>query len=294
MGNEYNMETITCFSGECGYCTSCSGSIGMKAVDYISPVELYKRNTGEEPPSQIIVKDPRQLYIKMLKTSEEFRNSKSIQMWEKFTKFLNNRYKLFNKSYIYDDIKNSHIEFLNGCKEEGKIYGEKRCMKLSPEEINDFIYMGKVDPKNLYGKVWCSGGGYYDLDARRRQANLKDEDYEIYFDKFSDYLVKVKEEMKGYGGVLGGYNSNGNLPLKFTIHGEEYTFTNNQSAMCDNVECSLMCHCMINWDCPENYRGEKKPRHNSFYYSAIISKIPKYTKNMKHELCLLCVKDAVK
>ena len=101
--------------------------------------------------------------------------------------------------------------------------------------------------------------------------------------------------MKGYGAVLGAYNRLGDVPMKFNVHGEEYTFTDDYRVCCDNVECSLMAHCMMNWDTPPaNYTGEKKPRHNSFYYSELISKIPKYTKNMKHELCLLCVKDAAK
>ena len=66
---------------------------------------------------------------------------------------------------------------------------------------------------------------------------LKNEDYEAYFDKFSDYLVKVNEDMKGYGAVLGAYSRLGDVPMKFNVHGEEYTFTDDYRVCCDNVEC---------------------------------------------------------
>lgn len=284
----------TCFSGECGLCTECSGKAGTKEVEYMSPSELYKENTGKDVPPPEVVKDARKLYLEMLRTSEEYRDSKPILLWERFATHLTNTDKFFKMGDIQIEIDESHVEFLKGCTEEDKVYGEKRSLKPESNQINDLFYMGKVDPKKVYGKVLCVGGGYYDLDARRRQANLKNEDYEEYFDKFSDYLVKVSEYMKGYGAVLGGYKRYGSLPMTCNVNGEEYTFTEHPAVMCDNVECSLMTHCMVNWDCPKNYTGEKKPRHNSFYYSEIISQIPKYTKNMKHELCLICVKDAAK
>ena len=289
------MTNKTCFSGECGLCTGCSGEAGTKEVRYMTPQELCKDITGEDAPPLEIVKDTRKLYLEMLRTSEEYRQSKPILTWERFASHLTNMNKFFKQGDIQLEIEKSHVEFLKGCTEEGKVYGEKRCLKPCPDHINDLFYMGYVDPKKVYGKVVCAGGGYYDLDAKRRQASLKNEDYEAYFDKFSDYLVKVNEDMKGYGAVLGAYNRLGDVPMKFNVHGEEYTFTDDYRVCCDNVECSLMAHCMMNWDTPpDNYTGEKKPRHNSFYYSELISKIPKYTKNMKHELCLLCVKDAAK
>lgn len=289
------MTNKTCFSGECGFCTACSGKAGTKDVEYLSHGEFYKMNTGEDVPPPEIVKDTRKLYLEMLHTSDEYRNSKPILLWERFATHLTNTDKFFMQGDIQIDIEKSHVEFLKGCREEGKVYGENRCLKPDPGLMNDLFYMDLVDPKKVYGKVCCAGGGYYDLDAKRRQACLKDEDYEVYFDKFSDYLVKVDEEMKGYGAVLGGYKCHGNLPMSFNVGGEEYTYTDDYRVCCDNVECSLMAHCMMNWDSPPaNYTGEKKPRHNSFYYSEIISQIPKYTKNMKHELCIICVKDAAK
>ena len=287
------MKTNTCFSGECGLCTGCSGKVGTKEVNYMTPQELYTNITGKSVPPDI-VKDTRKLYREMLHISEEYRHSTPILLWERFATYIVNNYNFSKRVYIQIEIEKSHVDFLKGCTEENKVYGEKRCLKPLPEQINDIFYMGYVDPKNVYGKVLCVGGGYYDLDARRKQATLKNEDYERYFDKFSDYLVKVKEEMKGYGGVLGGYNRLGNLPMSFVVGGEDYTYTKDSSVLCDDPQCSLMSHCMINWDCPGNYNGENKPKHNTFYYSEIISQIPKYTKNMKHELCLLCVKDAVK
>ena len=293
------MPMTFCFSEDCGLCTGCSGKAGTKEVDYITPPELYKENTGEDIPPPEIVKDTRKLYLEMLRRSEEYRHTggcvSTFLTWERFASHLTNMNKFFKQRDIHMEIEKSHVEFLKGCIEEDKVYGEKRCLKPYPDQINDLFYMGVVDPKKVFGKVLCPGGGYYDLDAKRRQVCLKNEDYEVYFDKFSDYLVKVNEEMKGYGTVLGAYNRLGDLPMSFNVHGEEYTFTDDDRVCCDNVECSLMTHCMMNWDSPQdNYTGEKKPRHNSFYYSAIISQIPKYTKNMKHELCLLCVKDAVK
>ena len=106
--------------------------------------------------------------------------------------------------------------------------------------------------------------------------------YELYFDKFSDYLVKVNEEMKGYRAVLGAYNRLGDVPMKFNVHGEEYTFTDDYRVCCDNVECSLMAHCMMNWDTPpDNYTGEKKPRHN--FLSTTLNLYQRFQNTQKHE-----------
>lgn len=289
------MPMTICFSGECGLCTGCSGKVGTKEVCYMTPQELCKDITGEDAPPPEIVKDTYKLYLEMLQTSEEYHSSKPIRMWGKLARGLSFSERFFRKGDIHIEIQQSHVEFLKGCTEENKVYGEKRCLKPCPDHINDLFYMGYVNPKKVYGKVLCAGGGYYDLDAKRRQAILKSEDYEKYFDKFSDYLVNVNEEMKKYGAVLGGYKRLGNIPMTFTVDGEEYTFTDDERVCCDNVECSLMAHCMMNWDTPPgNYTGEKKPRHNTFYYCELISQVPKYTKNMKHELCLICVKDAAK
>ena len=72
------MTNKTCFSGECGLCTGCSGKAGTKDVLYMTPQELCKDITGEDAPPPEVVKDTRKLYLDMLRISDEYRNSKPI------------------------------------------------------------------------------------------------------------------------------------------------------------------------------------------------------------------------
>ena len=54
---------MSCFSGDCGLCSSCSGGAGTKVVKYLCPRDLYKMETGKDPPPG--PKNPRALWQKM-------------------------------------------------------------------------------------------------------------------------------------------------------------------------------------------------------------------------------------
>lgn len=285
----------TCFSGECGICTSCCGDISKKCLGYLSGLELYKLSTGKEaPPPPPPVKNTRKLYLDMLLISEEYRNSYKVKKWAEFSRLIKSWEKtkrLYMPGGIQDDITNSMIESLKLCKEEGVIYGENRSLKPSSDFINDMIFLGKVDLDDIAGKIAISGGGLFDIDVCKKQKNLKNEDYEEYFEKFNIYLERTTDEMRKYGATSFSHISQmGKIPRSFNVNGEVYTYTDDPRVVCDNEDCNVMNHCMINWDRENNYTGEKNPKHNSLYYSKLISYIPKYTKNMRHELCLLCAK----
>tara|TARA_Y100000996_G_C22458613_1_gene617027 strand:+ start:96 stop:638 length:543 start_codon:yes stop_codon:yes gene_type:complete len=175
---------------------------------------------------------------------------------------------------------------LKGCTEEGVIYGEKRCLR--PENSVIYSIVGReIDINTLGGKVVIKGGGLFDIDTLKKQMNLTNEDYEKYFVRFQTYLVEVNEKMKEYGTSL-GKDFRGKVPEFIKVRGEKYTLWDDDRVMCDDPECSLMNHCMINWDETDNYTGSHPPPHDSYYYGPIIGSIPKYTKNKKHELCILC------
>ena len=294
-----------CFSSECGVCSGCCGNAGVRKVDYIPPREVY---TGRCPPRpHPPPKDTWGLYKGMLLESSEYRRSmySVYSNWSALARGMMRRmksYNLYTDGGVMEEIRESNIEFLKGCTEEGVIYGEKRCMKPHSYSINMAIHYGDVDINKVGGKVVCSGGGLFDLDVTKKQMNLGKEEYEKYFEKFNSYLLELEKKMKGYGVKL-GEPCQGKVPQVILYGGEDYTFTSDSRAMCDDPECSLMTHCMINWDegCPGqdvsdesnsvvlNYDGTSPPEHDSYHYGKLIGKIPKYTKNKKHELCLLCV-----
>ena len=89
---------------------------------------------------------------------------------------------------ILCEIRGSHVEFLKVCTEEGVVYGEKRCLKPDTNEIESIIGgRGGVDINAIAGKVVIRGGGRFDIDARKKQMNLKNEDYEEFFNKFQGF-----------------------------------------------------------------------------------------------------------
>ena len=181
------MTNKTCFSGECGFCTSCSGKAGKKDVEYLSHNEFYKMNTGEDPPKVAIPKNPRALWQEMMHCSDLYRFHVEFNTWGKFVKRLLLRQKIQEKNKImygpdgiFWEIRGSHIEFLKGCTEEGVVYGEKRCLKPDTDDIESIIGgRGGVDIREISGKVVVRGGGLFDIDARNKQMNLKYDDYEV-------------------------------------------------------------------------------------------------------------------
>ena len=287
--------TGSCFSGDCGFCSGCSGDAGTKVVEYLSHNEFYKMNTGEDPPLAPEPKNPRVLWQKMMYYSNIYRNRLEFDTWGKFVKRLRIRQKVLRQNKImyapdgiFWEIRGSHIEFLKGCTEEGVVYGEKRCLKPDTNDIESIIGgRGGVDISAIAGKVVIRGGGLFDIDARKKQMNLKNEDYEVYFDKFQTYLVEVNEKMKEYGASLGG-ETRGKVPEFINVGDKQYKFWDDDRIMCDEPECSLMGHCMVHWDDDDNYTGTRPPSEDSYYYGNIIAKVPKYTYNKEHELCLTC------
>jgi hypothetical protein len=293
--------TGSCFSGDCGFCSGCSGDAGTKVVEYLSHNEFYKMNTGEDPPKELEQKNPRALWQKMMYYSDLYRIRVDCGTWGRFVRRLRIRQKIqrqnqimYKPDGIFWEIRGSHIEFLKGCTEEGVVYGEKRCLKPDTNDIESIIGgRGGVDINAIAGKVVIRGGGLFDIDARKKQMNLKNEDYEEYFDKFQTYLIKVNERLKEYGVSL-GEDYRGKVPEFINVGDKKYVFWDDDRVMCDDPECSLMGHCMIHWDENSNYTGSNPPEYNSYYYGSVIASIPKYTHNKKHELCLTCALKASK
>ena len=282
---------MSCFSGDCGLCSSCSGGAGTKVVKYLCPRDLYKMETGKDPPPG--PKNPRALWQKMMNESSLYRIHLN-STWGRLVRRKAFRERLIQKSRrmyapdgIFWEIYRIHAEFLEGCTEEGVIYGKKRCLKPEINIIYSIIRRGDVDINTLGGKVVISGGGLFDIDTLKKQMNLTNEDYEKYFDKFETYLVEVDEKMKEYGASR-GKNFRGKVPEFIKVGDEKYTLWEDDRIMCDEPDCSLMKHCMINWDENDNYTGSHPPKHDSYYYGPIIASIPNYTKDKKHELCLTC------
>ena len=294
----------TCFSSECGLCSGCRGDAGVRPVEYVTPNEVYTIETGRLPPRPPpLPVDTWGQYENMLKVSSEYRQrTRGVWMhWGFLSKALrrkNYHMGLCKEGGVMDQIRESNIEFLKGCKDASVVYGEKRSLKPETFMINLAIQYGDIDINQLGGKVVCSGGCLFDLNVMKKTMNLENKEYEEYFAKFKLYLVDVSKKMNGYGVEL-GRPCQGKVPQVIRYGCESYTYTSDSRAMCDEPECSLMTHCMTNWDertvgkvksegmmC---YTGNNPPEHDSYYYGELIGKIPKYTKNKKHELCLLCV-----
>jgi len=287
----------SCFSEECGLCSACSGDAGTKAVKYLSPPDFYRKDTGKEPPEPQEPENPRVLWQKMMYYSDLYRIHLN-NTWGRFVRYLRIRQKSSNmyigENSIFWEIHKSHVEFIKGCTEEGVIYGEKRCLRPENHMIYSIISRSDVDINKLGGKVVLSGGGLFDIDILKKQMNLTNEDYEKYFDRFKEYIDEVEEKMKEFGVELGDYGGRlrGKIPEFIDVGCEKYTFWDDDRVMCDDPECGLMTHCLINWDEEGNYTGSRPPHLSSYKFGPIIASIPKYTKNKKHELCILCAMKA--
>ena len=116
----------SCFSGDCGFCSGCSGDVGPKVVGYLPPKEFYKMNTGEVPPLAPEPKDPRVLWQKMMYESVLYRIHVD-GTWGRLVRRKAFRERLIQKSSrmyapdgIFWEIYRSHIEFVKGCTEEQK------------------------------------------------------------------------------------------------------------------------------------------------------------------------------
>ena len=301
--------SAVCFSSECGLCSTCCGPLEDHSIarsglqDYITPAEMYEMETGLIPPRESLPIDTWGLYQGMLYTSMEYRWSGNniYHKWNMIIRLLKRRdhyFRLYDNGGVMDQIKESNIDFLKGCTEESVVYGKGRSLKPETYMIHMAIQYGNIDINKVGGKVSCSGGVLFDLDTMRKCMNLGNEEYEKNFDKFGEYITKIHTKMEEYGVKLDqGYQ--GAIPEVILYGDEEYTFTKDKRAMCDEPECCLMTHCMVNWDemktgnlqscAMKCYTGNMEPEHDSYYYGQLIGKIPKYTQNMKHELCILCI-----
>ena len=288
-----------CFSGDCGMCTICCG--GDEVVTHIITDRPFPEDPGTPQPLPV---DTWGLYQEMVATSNLYRWNVGIvcRKWDILTMKLirrNHYFELYKDGGVMHQIRESHIEFLKGCTKESFIYGAKRSLKIPTYFIHMAIENGEVDINQLGGKVVCSGGGLFDLDTMKKSMNLGNEEYENYFDKFKLYLSELKNKMAEYDVELGQCcRGCHDFPYEIRYGGEIYTFTDDTRAVCDDPECCLMTHCMLNWDgvnigsdkqsfpC---YTGKNPPEKDSYYYGHLVGQIPIYTRKKTHELCLLCI-----
>ena len=136
-------------------------------------------------------------------------------------------------------------------------------------------------------KIWVIGTSY----CHSRQFKVDQSTFEV-FKMFNKVIGKVatqheqlfnqvEEKMKKFGVELGDYGERlrGKIPEFIDVGGEKYTFWDDDRVMCDDPECGLMTHCLINWDEEGNYTGSRPPHISSYKFGPIIASIPKYTKN---------------
>jgi hypothetical protein len=103
--------------------------------------------------------------------------------------------------------------------------------------------------------------------------NLSTEEYNDYLAKFPEFKKKMDKLMKGYNYEYP--EKPGTIPKLYDRKEGRYTLIEETGGqMCDDPECTMIGHCVIDESCE---------------YSDYYATLPIYTRNKDHELCAICV-----
>ena len=137
----------------------------------------------------------------------------------------------------------------------------------------------------LEGGYRVKQGYLFRADHFNRMDNLSPEEYQGYVDKFPEFKEKMKNLVNRYDYKYP--EQPGSIPKYVDTEQGRYTLIENTGGqMCDNIECTMIGHCVIDNEERDVYTGEEFLYNSmSEYYKTL----PIYTKAKNHELCALCI-----
>ena len=138
----------------------------------------------------------------------------------------------------------------------------------------------------LEGSIRVQQGYLFCADHFNRMDKLSPEEFQGYVDKFPEFQEKMANLVNKYNYKYPGQP--GSIPKFVDTENGRYTLIEETGGqMCDDPECTMIGHCVIedeernSVDAPYEFLFNEM----SEYYKTL----PIYTKNKNHELCALCL-----
>ena len=138
----------------------------------------------------------------------------------------------------------------------------------------------------LEGSIRVQQGYLFRADHFNRMDNLSPEEFQGYVDKFPEFQEKMANLVNKYNYKYP--EQPGTIPKFVDTENGRYTLIEQRlGQMCDDPECTMIGHCVIedeernSVDAPYEFLFNEM----SEYYKTL----PIYTKNKNHELCALCL-----
>ena len=138
----------------------------------------------------------------------------------------------------------------------------------------------------LEGSIRVQQGYLFRADHFNRMDNLSPEEFQGYVDKFPEFQEKMANLVNKYNYKYP--EQPGTIPKFVDTENGRYTLIEQTlGQMCDDPECTMIGHCVIedeernSVDAPDEFLFNGM----SEYYKTL----PIYTKNKNHELCALCL-----
>ena len=138
----------------------------------------------------------------------------------------------------------------------------------------------------LEGSIRVKQGYLFRADHFNRMDKLSPEEFQGYVDKFPEFQEKMANLVNKYNYKYP--EQPGSIPKFVDTENGRYTLIEQTlGQMCDDPECTMIGHCVIedeernSVDAPDEFLFNGM----SEYYKTL----PIYTKNKNHELCALCL-----
>ena len=137
----------------------------------------------------------------------------------------------------------------------------------------------------LEGGIRVQQGYLFRADHFNKMDNLSPEEFQGYVDKFPEFKKKMTNLVNKYDYKYP--EQPGSIPKYVDTENGRYTLIEETGGqMCDDLECTMIGHCVI-----KNDEDSYNPGTEFFYseMSEYYKTLPIYTKNKNHELCALCL-----
>tara|TARA_Y100001935_G_scaffold245900_1_gene240000 strand:+ start:5611 stop:6333 length:723 start_codon:yes stop_codon:yes gene_type:complete len=138
----------------------------------------------------------------------------------------------------------------------------------------------------LEGSIRVQQGYLFRADHFNRMDKLSSEEFQGYVDKFPEFQEKMANLVKKYNYYYP--EKPGTIPKFVDTENGRYTLIEKTGGqMCDDPECTMIGHCVI-----EDEERNSVDDPDGFLFNGMseyYKTLPIYTKNKNHELCALCL-----